>query len=90
MSLEERIELHEQWIRSIESNLSRVSDQQAVFEVHQARLTEAMTQLAAALVTLAGRMDTLAGRMDALAEQHRKLVETVERYIRFRGNGREN
>ncbi len=83
MTIEERIELHEQWVLSMESKLSRVTDQQALFEVHQTRLAETMTQLAGALVALAGRMDVL-------AEQHRKLEETVERYIRFRGNGREN
>ena len=48
MTIEERIELHEQWVLSMESKLSRIADQQALFEVRQSRFADTMTQLAGA------------------------------------------
>ena len=76
--------MHEQWLLSIESNLSRLAN---TVERYQKQTGEILNTLAGTMVTLAERMDTLAARMVTLAEQHRKLEETLERYIRFRGDG---
>ena len=97
MTTEEHFELHKQFILSIESNLNRVTDDlaavmrnQVLFSEHQARLSEQQLRLAE-------EKTRLASALIALAEQHRKTEEaverletTVDRYIRFRGNGQEN
>ncbi len=87
MSLEERVEMHDQWLRSMESNHSQMASSLAELE----RQLEALTQLVLSLgqnqSVLFSAMARLSSEMEALAAQHRKLEETVERYIRFRGNG---
>ena len=46
MTIEERIGLHEQWLRSIESNLSRITDDLAVVTRNQANFSDALAVLA--------------------------------------------
>ncbi len=96
MTLEERIELHEQWLRSMESN-------QTQFVANMATLDRRLNELSRIVVTLgqnktvlftamanfSSGMDDLRAEMKALAEQHRKLEDTVDRYIRYRGNGKQ-
>ena len=109
MTLAERIELHEEWLRSMESNHAQFAADMAVLDrrldllsqivvtqgqnlnavtIALASLTTRVDGLAASLESLTARVDDLAAEVKAGAEQHRKLEETVERYIRYRGNGR--
>lgn len=82
MSIEERIELHEQWLRSMESNHSQISADLAAVTRNQAVFAENQALLAATMVAIAEEWRKL-------EEAHRRLEETVDRYIRFRGNGQQ-
>lgn len=98
MTLQERIELHDQWLRSVESNLNQVSadlaamsrNQEAIVanlaEVtrHQALFTATFAQ---ALARLTDEEERLARNQAELQGEVRSLAQIVERYIRFRGDG---
>ncbi len=101
MTIEERVELHDQWLLSMESNQSQMSASLAELARKQDRLTELVLTFGQNQSVLFSSMARLTTEMEALVEQHRKLEQTVERlgqtvgrleqtverYIRFRGNG---
>jgi septal ring factor EnvC (AmiA/AmiB activator) len=91
MSLEERIELHEQWLRSMESNQAQFAENLGRLEGSMSRLEQ---NLANHQKVFAEQIMALTGGLARLAEEHLKgqerlqrLEDLVERYIRFRGNG---
>ena len=87
MSLEEQVRYHEQCIRSIESNLDRVTASQAETSQSLAAVTEALAVVAQNQSAFAAAFASLTRRVDDLAEENRRLAAAVERFIRFRGNG---
>ena len=101
MTIEERIELHDQWLLSMESNQSQMSASLSETVRTLGELTRKHDRFTELVLTLGQNqsvlfisMAKLSSEMEALAEQHRKLEQTVERleqaverYIRFRGNG---
>ena len=100
MTLEQRIEMHEQWLLSMESNQSQLAASLAALgrntqafqeEVRQqfGQITGILEQVVRHQAVLSARMTELAEHQRHLAEQLRQLSETVDRYIRFRGDGRE-
>ncbi len=116
MNLEERIELHEQWLLSMESNHSQMAadlatlkdtvastarqqeqltglvvtlgQNQNVLFLSMSSLTTQLLQNAANVDRLTTNLDRLTTNLDGLTADVRKLEETVDRYIRFGGNGR--
>ncbi len=58
-------------------------------DVTFAQITQILEQVVQHQAILSTRMTELANRMDALTVRVDKLADTVERYIRFRGNGQE-
>ncbi len=96
MSLEERIEFHEQMSRSIESNLHEVVEEQARLaeaqtrqEKAQAQLTEGLVQLTQVVLRLGERQAVTEASLAALADEHRRLEGLIQQYIRFRGDGKQ-
>ena len=94
MSIEERMEFHDQWLRSLESSHSQIVADLAATDRRLTQLTELVftlgqnqAALMGALASLTSRVDDLTAKVDRIAEHHLKLEETLERYIRFRGNG---
>ena len=101
MTPEERLELHEQWLLSMESNHSQMS-------ADLAELKDGLIELKDVVVDLARRQDqvsqvmltlgqnqsvlfmamaSLTGNLDRLTGEVRELRDAVDRYIRFRGDG---
>ncbi len=114
MTLEESHQCHEQWLRSIESNLNQVSSDLSALTRHQEQIAANLAEVtrnqalftatfAQAMARLTGEQERVAQNQDrldkghaevqaelhALAEANRKLAETVDRYIRFRGDGQQ-
>jgi hypothetical protein len=93
MTLEERVEMHEQWLLSMESNHSQFAAQLVEMERERAEFEresrEKFTQISQILEQVVQHQAILSTRMAELAEQQRQLAENVNRYIRFRGNGQE-
>ncbi len=108
MTIEERMEFHDQWLRSLESGHSQVVADLAATDRRLSQLSEILLTLGqnqaalmGALASLTTRVDGLTAnvegltvklegltaKVDSMAEHHLKLEETLERYIRFRGNG---
>ena len=122
MSIEERMEYHEQWLRSLESGHSQIVADLGAIDRRLSQLSEIVVTLGqnqgalmAALASLTTRVDgltanvegltanvegltanvealtanveALTAKVDSLAEHHLKLERTLERYIRFQGNG---
>ena len=96
MSLQEQVRFHEQWLRSIDSNLERhaaslaqTQDALAVVAQNQSNFAAEMTALVREQRKLAEEHRKFEAEMKKLAAQHRKLDATLERFIRARGgNGR--
>ena len=85
MSIEERIELHEQWLLSMESNQSQFAANLAELERKQEQNQQQINQITEILSVVAQSQVALQA---ATEEAIRRLAETVEQYIRFRGDGR--
>jgi hypothetical protein len=95
MTLEERIERHEQWLSSMESHHAQLAADLGRLEQnlvsHQAAFAMQMGMFMTALARMTSESDE---RHRQLQEEHLKLEkgpkdlrELVERYIRYRGNG---
>ena len=86
MTLEERIELHDQWLRSMESNQSQFAAGLAAserrMEAFEEQVTGKINQITEILAQVVQHMAALTARVD-------KLAETVDHYIRFRGDGQQ-
>jgi len=104
MTIEEHIELHEQWLRSMESHhvqfvedLERMKARQDAFEAAMAPYLTTITMNLAAIIESQARSDARHDQIhDQIEEEHLKLTremvalrDLIERYIRFRGNGSE-
>ncbi len=93
MTPEERIELHDQWLLSMESNHSQFAAHLAALERDMERFRdearEQMSEIREVLLTVVQHQVNLSSNVASLAEQLRALKEVVEQYIRFRGNGRQ-
>ena len=102
MTLEERIELHEQWLQSMESahaqfveDLDRSQRRQEAFEASMNQYLTTITMNVAALTENQGRANTRNDEFQAkawqaiekLSREIASLRDLVERYIRFRANG---
>ena len=94
MSLDEQVRFHEQWLRSIDSNLERhaaslaqTQDALAVVAQNQSNFAAEMTALVREQRKLAEEHRKFEAEMKKLAAQHRKLEATLERFIRARGGG---
>ncbi len=98
MTPEERIELHDQWLLSMESNHSQFAANLAALEREMQRFREEVgefrdeareqiSEIREILLEVVQHQANLSSNMATLAEQHRKLEEAVEQYIRFRSNG---
>ena len=80
MSPEERLEFHEQWLHSLESNQQQIMADVAAVTRNQVIFSEGLVQVV-------GVMVQVTTSLAAVAEDLRKLKEIVERYIQFRGDG---
>ena len=114
MTIEERVELHDQWLHSMESNhaqlvedLGRMKERQDAFEAAMSRYLTSITMNLAAVIESEARagarqeqleqahlkltqdLDTLSQENIRLNREVTALREIMERYIRFRGDGRE-
>ena len=122
MTFEERLQYHEQWLLSMESNHSQISadlaavvrqqaawaeeqtrqareqtrlakeqrrlaEEQRRLAEGQAQLTEALVQLTQVVLRIGERQAVTEASLAALADQHRRLEELVEQFIRFRSDG---
>ncbi len=90
--------MHEQWLRSMESNHAQLVEDLGRVEQH---LANHQKVFADHMVTVALNQAAFAGSLARLTEEHikmeaehlktqqemRELRELIERYIRFRGNG---
>jgi hypothetical protein len=82
MTPEERIESHEQWLHSMESQQAQFAANLVVLERKQEAGQDQINQIAGILLRVAQRMEEI-------AEAQRKLQEAVDQYIRFRGDGKQ-
>ena len=98
MTFEEQLADHEQWLRSMESNhnqlaadLAAVTRNLAEVTRNQALFTATFAQAMARLTAEQERQAQVRGEFEAglkaLTERVNKLAQTVDRYIRFRGDG---
>jgi len=94
MSIEETVALHNQLIASIESNLDRASadiatlgGRQAELEANQARIVENQALFIENQALMAESMRVLANSLAAVSAEVKSLAQTVDRFIRYRGNG---
>ena len=87
MSPEERLEFHEQWLHSLESNQQQIMADVAAVTRNQVILSEGLAQVVGVLVQVTTSLAAVAEETRTLAEDLRKLKEIVERYIQFRGDG---
>jgi len=81
MGLEDHVNFHEQLLRSIESNLGKVTDDLAQLTQLMLRLTERHDQLAE-------RHDQQVERHDQQVERLDRLEALFERWLRSQTNGR--
>ncbi len=90
MTFEERLEWHGQWLKAIESNqmefaagmvrLERKHEElQEQFHQSNREFNSKISQITDILLVLSERLDQLRVRVD-------QLTDTVDRYIRFRGD----
>ncbi len=93
MTPEERIELHDQWLLSMESNHSQFAANLAALErdlqTFKDEAREQMSDIREVLLEVVQHQANLSSNVASLAEQLRALKDAVEQYIRFRGNGRQ-
>ena len=93
MTVEERVEMHEQWLLSMESNQSRFVENLAALgrerQAFQQEVRQQIDQITVILGQVVQHQAILSARMTELAGRVDQLAETVDRYIRFRGDGRE-
>ena len=84
MTPEERFELHEQWLRSLESNQAQFAENLGRMEGHLANYQKVFAEH---MVTVAMNQAAFAAALARHTEEMGELRELVERYIRHRGNG---
>ena len=91
MTPEERSEIHDQWLRSMESNHAQLAEDLGRMERHlvnhQKVFAEHMVTVAMNQAAFAGSLARVTDENVKLQEEMRELRELVERYIRYRGNG---
>ena len=91
MNLEERIELHEQWLSSMESSHFQLAGDLGRLEQHLANIqkvfADQMVVLAMNQAAFMGSQARLTEDQIKLQQELRDLRDVVDRYIRFRGNG---
>jgi uncharacterized protein YcbX len=98
MDLEERIQMHEQWLSSMESShvqlvedLDRVAEELDSLKQHLANVqktfADQMVVLAMNQAAFMGSQARLTEDQIKLQQELRDLRDVVDRYIRFRGNG---
>ena len=101
MTIEERIELHDQWLLSMESNhsqiaadlaqvtrdLAQVTRDLARVERAQALFAEQMVVVGQGQALFMTNLAALEAQSQKFREELRELRELIDRYIRFRGNG---
>jgi septal ring factor EnvC (AmiA/AmiB activator) len=94
MPLADQVRFHEQWLRSIDSNLERhaaslakTQDALAVVAQNQSNFAAEMTALAREQRKLAEEHRKFEAEMKKVAAQHRRLEATLERFIRASGGG---
>ena len=90
MTIEERIELREQWLHSIESNHNQIVSDLARTERVQSLMAEQLLAVGPNQALFAANLAALSTEMRELRDYLRALSETVDRYIRFRSNGSES
>ena len=81
MTLEERIELHEQWLLSMESNHSQFAADLAALGREAQETREQISQITGILAQVVQNQAVLSANLAA-------LTETVNQYIRFRSDGK--
>jgi hypothetical protein len=95
MTLGERVEMHEQWLSSMESHHARLAEDLGRLEHNLANYQKTFAEHMATVVMQMGAFATALARLTTeveeghlhLQQEIRELRELVERYIRFRGNG---
>src|SRR5258706_13281431 len=102
MTLEERVEMHEQWLSSMESHHAQLAEDLGRSNERLTRLEKNLVNCQATIAMQMGMLMTALARMTTeFDERHRKLQEEhlkfeqglkdlrelVDRYIRYRGNG---
>ena len=90
MTPEERIEMHDQWLRSMEGNHSRLVEDLVRGNERVDRLEQHLTNyqklFTEHMVTVAMNQAAFAASQAKLSEELRDLREVVDRFVRFRGN----
>ena len=80
MDLEDQVKFHEQLLRSIDSNLGKVTEDLG-------KVTEDLGKVTGDLAQLTQLVRTRGGMMLRLAERHDRLEELFERWLRSQTNG---
>lgn len=80
MSLEDQVKFHEQLLRSIESNLGKVTDDLA-------QLAELVRSMGVVMLRQAEHHDQLAEHHDRQSARIDRLEELFERWLRSQTNG---
>ncbi len=84
MTPEERFEMHEQWLHSMDSNHAQFAEELA----NQRQLfSEELASQRQLLSELLGAVATIATHMSGLAQGLAELRAIVETHIRFHGDG---
>ncbi len=92
MSLEERVALHDQWLRSTESNLERITENVAELSERQTRTEANVNKLVELQAVVLERMgaahEAQARKHQELEDEMRRLSEEVRAFIRALRDGR--
>ena len=89
MTLEERIELHEQWLQAMESNHERFAADLAAIDRRLDQASQIIVSLGQTQAVLFTAMASLNSNLDRLTGEVRELRAILDQYIRFRGDGQQ-
>ena len=87
MTPEERWEMHEQWLHSLDSNLGHVTEKLDRVSDKLDRVSDNLDRVTEKLDRVAGYVVILAEDQVKTRQELRELRELVDRYIRYRGDG---
>ena len=87
MTPEARLEMHEQWLQSLDSYHHQITEDLAKVAADLSRVERAQAQFAEHMVVVGQNQALFAVSLAKLTEEVRELRETVDRYIRSRGDG---
>lgn len=87
MNLDDQVNFHEQWLRSIDSNLGRVTDDLARVSNNLDRVTNDLAEITSRLNRLTAVTLSLAERQEQSEARIQRLEELFERWLRSQRDG---